>query len=112
MFQALVGCVENLEEVRPKMKRSPLKRKTPLRKVSSKAAKDMRRYSLRRKRFLELNPICQWALCFNKSTDVHHVKGRGKNLLAEESWKALCRRCHDWLHRNGRLARKLGWLKT
>lgn len=41
------------------MKRSPLKRKTPLRRVSKKRAKDSRIYLEKRKAFLLAHPICQ-----------------------------------------------------
>lgn len=47
------------------MKRTPLKRKTPLRKRSSRKAKLDREYTKLRKKYLDENPICEWWLAEN-----------------------------------------------
>lgn len=46
-----------------------------------------------------------------KSTDVHHIAGRGINYLNEDTWLATCRPCHDRIHREPIWAREKGYLK-
>jgi len=38
--------------------------------------------------------------CFGYSTDVHEVltRARGGDILDPMNVKAICRRCHDWIH--------------
>ena len=92
------------------MKRSgPLKRKTPLRRVSKRRSKEMKEYGILRKEFLERLPICE--VCMKaKSTDIHHKAGRGKYYLDTESWLSTCRSCHDKIHREPKWAREKGFL--
>lgn len=92
------------------MKRSgPLKRKTPLRKVSKKRQKEMREYGILRKEFLSKLPICEVCMKVN-STDIHHKAGRGKHYLDVDSWLSVCRFCHDKIHREPIWAREKGFL--
>jgi hypothetical protein len=103
------------------MKRSPLHRKTllkrtgRLRAVSKKLAPKLRQYSLQRVQFLQRNPRCQYRVltgqCCNGATEVHHMQGRGPNLLREETWMACCNRHHASIHANPRAARENGYLK-
>ena len=114
------------------MKRTPLKRKTRLRPMSTKRKMEALIYSQKRKMFLEDHPICQaheaicgwlyendhraWLLSPFRvhavSTDVHHVKGRiGANYLDESNWLAVSRWSHRWIHDNPKVARKLGLLQ-
>ena len=81
------------------MKRSgPLKRKTPLRRVSKRRSKEMKEYGILRKEFLEKLPICE--VCMKaKSTDIHHKAGRGKHYLEVDTWLSTCRGCHDKIQR-------------
>jgi hypothetical protein len=119
-------------------RKTPLKRgtsqlkRTPLRKVSKKRAKDGKIYSAKRKAFLESHPICQvWlaehaaqvfrelimdgeAMIYTKyrSTDIHHMAKRtGSNYLDESTWLAVCRENHDRIHNNPAWARANGFLK-
>lgn len=91
------------------LKRStkPLKR-TRLRRVSAKHAKELRSYYEKRKAFLIAHPTC--ALCSNASCDVHHKEKRGANLNREETWLALCRAHHEYLHHHPSWARERGLL--
>jgi len=53
-------------------------------------------YSKNRASFLSEHPICE--VCKkNKSTDIHHAKGRGKYLNNIEFFVGTCRECHDWI---------------
>ncbi len=112
------------------MKRTALKRKTPmkrgsrrmkrtpLRQQSPKCRKENAEYSRLRVEFLTAHPLCEACLILHPrrkqaaaSTDVHHMQGRGKNLNRVETWLATDRQCHNEIHSNPNRARKLGLLK-
>lgn len=45
------------------------------------------------------------------ATDIHHRKGRvGGWLNATETWLAVCREAHNWIHNHPKEARQLGLL--
>ena len=92
------------------MKRSPILRKTRLKPMSAKRNKDSKAYSLLRDAYLRLNPICEICIV-DESSEIHHREGRGRNYLNTDTWLAVCRRCHKWIHTNPSLARKQGYLK-
>lgn len=122
------------------MKRTALLRRTRLRPVSKRRARELRTYSVKRKVFLAEHPLCQVWLTKHgfkelgqgfyekhggkiysdlmveaegcpKSCDVHHKAGRtGGNYLAESTWMAVSRDAHDWIHANPSEARRRGWL--
>lgn len=96
------------------MNRTPLKRKTPLRRVSKKRQSENRQYLKQRKAFLEAHPYCEACLEegeARQATDIHHRNKRnGARLLDEEYWMSVCRKHHDWIHAHPAEARKLGWL--
>lgn len=117
------------------MRRTPLKRKTPLR--AKKAWKPtpalMRRcgalerksrlspISARRRKFLTLYAIVRQtmldvemkcAICHEaKATEIHHRKGRdGARLIDTRYMLAVCRPCHYGIHENPAHALNMGWL--
>lgn len=71
----------------------------PIRKVSKKMAKDLRKYGLKKAAHLAKHPDCQVRLvgCQNnlKTNTVHHAAKRGKNLNNEETFLTACEYCHD-----------------
>lgn len=83
---------------------------------SHKRIKEEAEYSKKRVPFLEQHSRCQASLtgiCTHYSTDVHHTKGgseRGISFLDQESWLAVCRACHQWIHEHPRQAREMGLL--
>jgi len=88
------------------MKRSPLKRKTPLKRsgrlrpVSKKRAKQNATYKQVREKFLGNNPICQVCRC-KMASQVHHRRGRfGDRLNEVEFFLAVCFECHERIHHN------------
>jgi hypothetical protein len=132
---------------------SPLVRKTKLRAVSKRRAKEGRVYSAKRKEFLAAHPICQvwlrengwkeispgvyekreaesdemmqagryssWTRIavdlvedFNAplATECHHIRKRGKNYLAEETYLAVSRQNHWQIHHAPGWARARGYL--
>jgi len=78
--------------------------------VSPRKAAENRLYSLRAKRFKDEHPVCE--VCgVRRTNDVHHKEKRGKNTMREDTWLAVCRRCHREIHNNPSAARAAGWLK-
>jgi hypothetical protein len=75
-------------------------------------------YNAIRKLYLARHPVCECCrLCFGfeteagGSTSVHHCLGRvGWLLIDVRHWKACCRTCHNWIHKNPAIARNLGLL--
>lgn len=117
------------------MKRSgPLKRRTPLARGAgpqrrtrlNPVSEKRRKVSSERRRFVHnvLNdrPRCEAGAlvrihdrghrCFGYSTDVHEVltRARGGDILDPENVRAICRRCHDWIHEHPAAALELGLL--
>lgn len=92
------------------MKRSPLRRKTPLKKISAKRRSQSRLYEVVKRKFLLQNPRCQ--ICTDRnSLDVHHRNHREGNLLILTSeWLAVCRPCHRRIHDHPAWARENGYL--
>ena len=99
------------------MKRTPLKRKTPLKRggrlnpVSKKRAKQNKVYSIARAEYLEQNPLCE--ICEKKADQIHHKRGRfGDRLNEKEFFMAVCMTCHNWIHGNPIEAYSKGYLLT
>lgn len=93
------------------MKRSaPLVRRTKLSPVSARRRGELARYGIERKAFLAERPRCE--VCNTApARDVHHAHGRtGSAYLDRSTWFAVCRPCHDWIHRNPSTARAFGLL--
>ncbi len=87
------------------MKRSPLKRKTPLkrggklRRVSAKRKKQNEVYRDVRVKFLTNKPLCE--ICGRLASQVHHRRGRfGDRLNEVEYFLAVCFECHNRIHKN------------
>ena len=88
-----------------------LSRKTPLRRVSTKRRKLLEIYRKDRSTFLGEHKCCQ--VCFaNEATDIHHKLslGRGGKLNDTTIFLAVCRVCHDWIHRHPKEAEQQGYL--
>ncbi len=110
------------------MKRSPLRRKSPmpratkplrrtkLRAVSPRRRKQNAEYARLRETFLLANPWCQLFCSLfpspRRSTELHHAAGReGALLLDTRHFKAACSECHTRLHQiSPREAREHGFL--
>lgn len=71
-----------------------------IKKQSQKAKIKNQEYLIKRKEYLLQHPICEAKIkCKkNKSTDIHHKKGRtGKLLCNNKYFLAVCRNCHIWI---------------
>ena len=87
-------------------------RRTPLKRVSSKRARQLKAYSLLRAAFLKVNERCGFPLCEAFATEVHHINKRhGERLNVTEDWVGLCSHHHRWVHDNPSQARNWGLLK-
>lgn len=87
-------------------------RRTRIRKVSTKRARQLKAYSLLRSAFLKVNDRCGFPLCEAFATDIHHKNKRhGDRLNAMEDWLPTCRHHHEYIHANPSEARRLGLLK-
>ena len=104
-------------------RRTTLRRKTRLRSASPRYARELRRYSGRRKAWLAEHPLCEigprlaangiMVHCLEKSTQIHHLKSRGKHLNEEEFWMAGCSgECHGFIKQHQDIARRIGLLLT
>ncbi len=123
------------------MKRTPLKRKTPMkrsqkpmkrtplkRQSQSKNAKEKRKgYATAKKEYMHdrgsKKHHCERCegLYGIEYLDLHHKSGRAgssvneegimeRNLTNKATFMAVCRCCHDWIHRNPKESREAGWL--
>jgi hypothetical protein len=99
------SCHESKDKPKTKVP-SKLKQKSDKQKAIDKA------YTLMRKEYLTKHSMCEIKLpgCKGQACDIHHTAYRGINTLAQATWLAACRECHDWVHMEPKLARKLGFL--
>ena len=111
LCQQCWSCHEGNVKQKPTVKRSPIPQR------SEKRIKEERLYSAQRIIYLGEHPLCEFhiaGICTHVATDIHHTysgKDRGEYFLDQSTWKALCRKCHDWVHMNSKEARELGYLK-
>jgi hypothetical protein len=75
-------------------------KRSPLRRVSKKRAKQNRLYAKVRKEYLEQNPVCE--VCRSRlSSQIHHKRGRfGERLTEQEHFLGVCFACHNQIHHN------------
>lgn len=88
----------------------PVKKMYRLKRFSAKRRVINRDYNAEAKEFRRLNPVCAINSpdCTKETQGVHHVKGRGKNLMNKSSWLPACNPCnwyveghHQWAVENG-----------
>lgn len=74
---------------------SKVKVVAPVKKVSAKRASQNLQYAKLRKQYLEAYPACEVIDCNNKSSEIHHQKGRENDLLLDTNYfMAVCKSCH------------------
>ena len=94
-----------------KLEKTEKKAKKPIPKKSAKRSEDEKEYNFLRKEFL-IDKYCP--ITKKKATEVHHTysgKDRDAHYLDVETWLAVSRMGHIWIHNNPKQARKLGYLK-
>ena len=120
------------------MKRTPLHRRTPLRRVSLKRQRLMQQRRMFVAGQLALRPDCeagpligiyrvdrygvqrgqrlirQAYPCSGRSVDIHEplTRARGGSILDPANTVAVCRGCHDWIHAHPESATRLGLLAS
>jgi ribosomal protein L32 len=83
-------------------------KRSPLRRISKKRQSELREYKKLGENFLE-NKVCE--KCGRKrKLDIHHKAGRGRFYLDVDTWMAVCRECHDYIHKWPKESREKGWL--
>lgn len=99
---------EGKEQKRLKRSRVPIRTRKRPNPKSKKRIKEEREYKPAARAFKAANPECMAMIpneCTEKTTDVHHIRGRaGRLLLDERFWLAVCRNCHRWIESNKKLA--------
>lgn len=86
----------------------------PIKKVSVKRAELNKKYLILRKEFLKEHPMCMVKGCEFQSRDIHHTydgSDRSKYFLVTDTWMAVCRVCHSWIHEHSIESKNLGYLK-
>ena len=105
------------------MKRTPLKRKTPLKRSGSLSpvSKKRQKLNVKRRAFvkeeLDKRQFCEAAIpdiCTKYSTEIHEpiLRSLGGSILDISNSVAICRMCHRWVHDNVGEAKKLGLIKS
>ena len=79
------------------------KKKSPIKKVSSKRHELNLEYGRLRKSYMLQNPKCEvlqpsGRVCGKAATDLHHRKGRAKYFLDARTYLSACRECHSFIH--------------
>jgi len=92
------------------VKRSVLKSRTPIKKVSDKRKREGKEYVCKRLDFLLTHIMCEVENCDQRATQIHHVRGRYKFYLDESTWMACCARCHTYIETNREWAKSKGYL--
>lgn len=102
------------------MKRSPIKRRTPLKatkRIAAQSAKrkvDNRKRAVLRKQLLgERGPRCEYPGCTKQWVDMHEVlkRSRGGSILDPSNIKLLCRPHHEWTESHPNEAHAAGFLR-
>ena len=89
-------------------------KRTPLRKASTKRSRELARYQRRMNAYFHKHiwQSCEYPECWERATEVHHIKGRHGEMLNDECyWMFICAEHHRWIHNNGREARKMKLLQ-
>lgn len=79
-------------------------------KMSEGMKKKYQEYRPARDKYMKEHPICEFKNCTKVSQDLHHKAGRGANLSRPETFMAVCRAHHNYIHANPKEARELGYL--
>ena len=94
---------------------APKTPKHPIRQVSQRQARLNAEYYPKARAFKIANPVCQCCPLRHitpphPTEDVHHKRGRGRYLLEESTYAAVCRECHTFIDANRTWAYSVGLL--
>ncbi len=106
-------CNFNLRKAE-RVANQPVKKVYRIPKVSKKRKEKLKEYKPLRDSYLKEHPVCEIKLmgCKAVSVEIHHCSTSDKDFLNVQTWKAVCRPCHDKLEFfESAIARKeKGWL--
>ena len=86
----------------------------PIKKVSEKRKVENKEYTVKRLKFLTQSENLRCPITGQKATEVHHTycgKDRAKYYLDSDTWLAVSRDGHNWIHDNPAESREKGYLK-
>ena len=92
------------------MKRSPMKRGKPMRRVSSGQREKNRKRAPVRDEYKRAHPRCE--RCWDRMWDVHEpwTRARGGPIDDPRNMMSVCRTCHDYIHLHNEESERNGWL--
>ena len=91
-------------------KKKPKKKVFTIKPISDKMAAKYKEYRSVRDIHMAENPICEFKGCTKVSQDLHHKAGRGKFMCDKNTFMAICRKHHTWIHEHPKESRELGYL--
>jgi len=109
------GKIEDNKKPLGYLKPFKMAKKHKLRSISKKQKERLKEYAKRRKAYLSEHTQCEVYDCNNKSTHIHHKKGRfGDRLNDIDYFMAVCNNCHPKrIHETDvSWAKKMGYLLT
>jgi len=85
-----------------------------IKRVSTKQQKLNAAYMVLRNAFMKNHKLCEANLidlagCTRKATECHHPNGRGKYLLDDSRFIALCHNCHAYIETHPTFAKEHGF---
>jgi hypothetical protein len=82
----------------------------PVRKITAKRSKENQEYLKLRDEYLIAYTACEVEDCHNKSTQIHHMKGRENDLLLDVKYfLAVCFDCHEKITKDSNWAISKGY---
>ena len=86
----------------------------PIQRASPKRKRDLARYRMLKKLFLEENAVCFRCGCYTPYSEkwrhLHHYYGRvGALLCYEPGFRLSCAECHTWIETHRELAAEQGF---
>ena len=92
------------------VKRSPMKRGKPMRRISSRQRAKVRRRVPVRDAYKSAHPRCE--RCGDRMRDVHEpwTRARGGPIDDPRNMMSVCRTCHDYIHQHNEESERNGWL--
>ncbi len=89
----------------------PTRYRGPLAKPLKPRLRNYVEYTKLKRTFLEDYKKCMNIECSQRATEIHHYRGRLKNLLTDTTYFiGLCAKCHRKVHDNPDWARSVGLL--
>jgi hypothetical protein len=84
-------------------------KKYVIKSVSYKQHEKLKEYRILRDAYMEEHKLCEVCTKY-ASNDLHHKCSRGKHLCNINTFMAVCRACHERIHREDSWARENGYL--